>query len=100
VFLPGELFLPFVARLEARCATHWIDSPVDYRLLAASEGNAGMRSYYEPLGCAAAGAALAARWAELSKGAAAAATTVRLGGRAVRVERAVVQGGGDASHRR
>ena len=55
-----------------------------------------MQTYYEPLDCVAAAAAVAARWAELSKGAEAGATTVRFGGRAIRVEKAVVQDGGNA----
>ena len=43
-------FAQFIERVEDRCIVHDIDSPVDYRMLAASSLKEGdMQTYFHPL---------------------------------------------------
>ena len=60
--LQRDLFLPFIASLQQRCATHDIDSPVDYRRLA----HAHRGLYFAPPDWPDASAELQARFAEVA----------------------------------
>jgi len=81
--LNRQLFLPFIALVEARLDVHRLDGPVDYRLTRL----AGNPVYFTPLGPAAA-ALMDRAWARLTDGDPGAAATVAISGRRLIVPQA------------